>query len=163
MSSKKDTVFLSQSEIEKLSDDPKNRVYKYEYDDATQLYTSQEQKKFITSIRTQFQAMRDSDPTLSDREIQKQLRKNTSIDKFAENNTKIFETCCKRETTDEQLNHIRYMLYLREQQERGAISEVTAQETIQNYLINSFRTDMTVDQYKQKMAEEKKYKKKNVK
>jgi hypothetical protein len=154
--------FLNQNEIKKLADDPKNRVFEYQYDTATATFTIAQQKHCITTIRNLFLELRKTQPDWSDVKIQEDITsKNNLLKSFAENNTKIFEKCASRQSSENDLNHIKYMLYLRDQCDAGAISESQAQETIQNYLITQFKTNMTIDEYKKQMADEKAKKKNN--
>jgi hypothetical protein len=103
---------------------------------------------------------RKNSPDLSDIQIRKQIREeNKNLDLFAENNGRIFDTCTSRESTPEHINHIKYMLYLREQKENGAIDETTSQQMIQEYLVSKFKTEKTLEQYKAELAKEKAEKK----
>lgn len=151
MSQKHTPEYLNQQQLEKLAQDPKNRVYTYVNDEATAKFTVAEQKKYVQDIRSKYLEIRSQFPDLKDVTIQNELRKEKSIDLFAENNTRIFELLTSRTSTQENINHIRYMLYLREQQEQGNIADHQAQSMIQDYLITAFKTNMTPKEYEAKM------------
>lgn len=144
--------YLNQKQLEKLAADPKNRVYQYVNDEATAKFTVAQQKKFVVLIRKWFEEQRQLHPTWSDLQIREELKKSPDMKLFAENNSRIFETLASRDATQDNLNHIRYMLYLREQQDMGVIDEMTAQNMIQDYLITAFKTNMTPAEYEAKMA-----------
>jgi hypothetical protein len=156
MPSSRTPQLLNQDEVARLSEDPKNRVYQYIHDNPTQNYSAAEQKRYVAEIRNQYVEIRKQNPDWSDEKIQQHLRSTvTAYNNFADNNDRIFKLLTKRETTVDELGYIGYMLYLRDMQEQGAISEVQAQETIQNYLISKFKTNMTIEQYKAQMQREK--------
>ena len=153
MSQKHTPEYLNQKQLEKLAEDPKNRVYTYINDEATAKFTVAEQKKYIQDIRSQYMNLRTLHPEWKDATIQDEIRKDTPTNLFAENNTRIFELLTSRTSTQESINHIRYMLYLREQQEQGNIADHQAQSMIQDYLITAFKTNMTPKEYEAKMKE----------
>lgn len=138
---------LNQEQLEKLSQDPKNRVYTYVHDNPTATFSVAQQKQCVASIRQQYVALRASEPLLSDAEARKRIRETSLLDAFAENNTRIFELLTSRQSSPDQVNHIRYMLYLREQKEEGTLDDATAQAMIQDYLVTAFKTNMTPQEY----------------
>lgn len=140
--------YFNQKQLENLSKDPKNRVYTYVNDNPTAKFTIDEQKNYIIQIRNQYIKAREIDPKLSDNNIRSEIRKNKNFDLFAENNGRIFDTLTSRTSTTEHINHIRYMLYIKEQQERGFVDDATAQNMIQDYLITAFKTNMSPEEYK---------------
>ena len=153
-------TYLSQNDISKLSDDPKNMVYTYTNDTPTALFTTELQKSYIKDIRNAYLLDKKNNPNKNDEEIRQKLKdENKEWTLFSENNTRIFETCTNKESTQDHINHIKYMLYLREQQERGMIDESSAQAMIQDYLIAKFKSEKTLEQYKAEMAQEKAEKK----
>jgi hypothetical protein len=159
--SKNTPTFLTNKDIEKLSEDPRNQVYRYENDNPTQTFTTQQQRVYITEIRKRYLELRATHEEWSDEVIRQNICKSNKIlNSFAENNTKIFELFTCRDTTDDSMNHIQYMLYLKDQKDKGLLTESSAQEEIQKYLITQFKTDMTLEQYKEQMAKEKQEKKK---
>jgi hypothetical protein len=160
MSSSSAPKYFNQNDINKLAEDPKNKVYTYTHDNPTAIFTIDQQKKHIQDIRNMYLQTRKNSPDLSDIQIRKQIREeNKNLDLFAENNGRIFDTCTSRESTPEHINHIKYMLYLREQKENGAIDETTSQQMIQEYLVSKFKTEKTLEQYKAELAKEKAEKK----
>jgi len=144
--------YLNQKQLEQLAEDPKNRVYTYVNDEATAKYTVKEQKEHVNRIRHLYLALRSQHADWSDRKIREELRQtHAPLNLFAENNTRIFETLTTRDATPDSINHIKYMLYLKEQQELGHIDDVQAQSMIQDYLITAFKTNLTPQQYEAQM------------
>jgi hypothetical protein len=144
--------YLNQKQLEKLAEDPKNKVYTYVNDEATATFTVAEQKQHINHIRQLYLGLREKNPDWSDYRLREEIRNNHKIlNSFAENNTRIFDTLTSKESTLDSVNHIRYMLYLRDQQEGGVIDGVQAQQMIQDYLITAFKTNMTPAQYEKMM------------
>ena len=143
--------YLNQKQLEKLAEDPKNKVYTYVNDEPTYRFTVSEQKRYTVEIRNEYTELRKKHPELSDVKLREEIRKNKTLDLFAENNTRIFDLLTSRNSTTDELNHIRYMLYLREQQELGNIDTAQAQAMIQDYLITAFKTNMTPQEYEEKM------------
>lgn len=154
--------YLNQKQLEKLAQDPKNKVYTYVNDDPTARFTVNEQKRYTAQIRNEYTDLRQKFPDHTDKQLREEIRKNKTLDLFAENNTRIFDLLTSRESKLDEINHIRYMLYLREQQELGNIDTAQAQAMIQDYLITAFKTNMTPKEYEEKMKATQP-KKKNVK
>ena len=160
---------FSQSQIEELSNDSRNEVYVYTNDDPTKIYTVEQQKRLIGQIRSAFLTMKSlqqneqnneispsANTSLLDCKIRQEMKKNNpEWALFAENNTRIFELCTNSKTTNDEMNHILYMLYLREQMENGVLTTHQAQEKIQDYLVSRLRTNMTLEEYKEQMKKEK--------
>lgn len=155
MSNNRSPEYLNQKQLEKLAEDPKNRVYTYVNDEATATFTVTEQKQHISHIRNLYLTFRSKNADWSDYRIREEIRNNNkTLDSFAENNTRIFDTLTSRESTQDSINHIKYMLYLREQKELGNIDDIQAQSMIQDYLITAFKTNMTPKEYESKMKEQ---------
>ena len=152
--------YFNQKDIDKLSEDPKNKVYTYTHDNPTATFTLEQQKKYIQEIRNMYLQIKKNFPHLNDNQIRQQIKEeNKNLNLFSENNSRIFDTCTSKDSTSEHINHIKYMLYLREQKENGAIDESMSQQMIQEYLISKFKTDKTLEQYKAELAKEKAEKK----
>ena len=141
--------------MQKLAEDEKNRVYTYVHDQPTVTYTAQQQKRLIAEIRVAYLKMQQESPTLSDDAIRAKIKENTDHAAFGENNPHIFQRCTDRNTTNDQLDILRYMLYVREQQESGHLSQAQADEIVQSNLLQRFKTNETLEQYKERMAKEK--------
>jgi hypothetical protein len=155
MSNNHSPEYLNQKQLEQLAEDPKNRVYTYVNDEATATFTVTEQKQHINNIRTLYLALRSKNADWSDYRIREEIRNNNkTLDSFAENNTRIFDTLTSRESTQDSVNHIKYMLYLREQKELGNIDDIQAQSMIQDYLITVFKTNMNPKEYESKMKQQ---------
>lgn len=155
MSNNRSPEYLNQKQLEQLAEDPKNRVYTYVNDEATATFTVTEQKQHISHIRNLYLTFRSKNADWSDYRIREEIRNNNkTLDSFAENNTRIFDTLTSRESTQDSINHIKYMLYLREQKELGNIDDIQAQSMIQDYLITVFKTNMTPKEYESKMKEQ---------
>jgi hypothetical protein len=146
----------NQDEISRLAQDPKNMVYQYVHDNPTATFTVQQQKTILSRLRPLYLQLRTTYPDWSDEKLRDQI-KNTDaeLQSFADNNERTFQLFTKHDATDDQLNHIRYMLYLREMQAIGCISDIQAQETIQNYLIQAHKTNMSLEEYKAQVKKEK--------
>lgn len=147
MSRNRSPELLNQQQLEKLSQDPKNRVYTYVHDAPSVRFTTEQQKRYVTQIRQRYLALREQQPEAPDRRLRDELRADAAIASFADNNSRIFETLTARESTPDHINHLRYMLYLREQQERGFLTETEAQNMIQDYLVTAFKTNLTPREY----------------
>jgi hypothetical protein len=148
-------TFLSHDELKKLSQDPKNRVYEYAYDAPTARFKAADQKQLIGDIRTAYIKVVSEHKDWDDVKIRTDLKaQNPLWGKFEENHTKTFETITDRNTPEEHMLHLRYMLYLREQQESGNLDAHTANAMVQDYLVSKFKTDKTLAQYKEEMKRE---------
>ena len=152
-SSNQQPRFLNQSELENLSKDPRNRIYQYEYDTPTVSFTATQQKLAVAEIRAEYVQLCKSNN--DDDKIRAELKQNPKWNKFAENHDKTFELITNRNTPHDHLLHVNYMLYLREQQDIGNIDSTNANMMIQDYLVSKFKTEKTLDQYKQELKEEK--------
>lgn len=82
------------------------------------------------------------------------LRKqNQTWKEFSVDHAKTFWTLTSYPTSHEDIMHLRYMVYLQMEQEKGNITEGEAQEMVQGYLIRKFRTNQTLEAYKKDMAD----------
>ena len=156
MSSSQTPEYFNQQELERLAQDPKNQVYTYVNDEATAKFTAQQQRSLTTQIRNQYLQCRSTTPNQSDDEIRTTIRCNKNIDLFAENNTRIFDTLTNRDSSPDHVNHIRYMIDLREQLENGSINEIMAQQMIQDYLVTAFKTGLTPEEYEKLQKKQRK-------
>ena len=151
-SSKSSPSILSTADVENLANDPRNLVYTYVHDEPTALFTSQQQIQMIQTIQCQYGDLRRNFPEATDDELRAKIlathSKNNQLKLFVDNNPKIWMLCTNRDTTSDELNHIRYMLYLRTMQEQGKINEAEAQQLIQTYLLEKFKTGMSLAEYK---------------
>lgn len=143
------TTYLSTRQLEELAADKKNLVYAYEHDKATRPYTSAEQARHIQDIRVayvneQLAHPQDSDDALCDRICDSK----PEWKEFRTNHGKIVKTLCSRTTTPEQINIYRYMLYLRNLVETGKLSQQESDYYMQKHLVECFKTNMTLEQYK---------------
>ena len=139
---------ISSFDIEELSKDPKNQVYTFTNDTATATFNSNQQKQIINQLRSIYLELRKTHPDQEDYKIRDQIKKDYPLlAPFIENNTRIFETCTNRDSPEEHISHLKYMLYLREQQELGNLGQGKAQEMIQDYLLEQFKTNMTLEEY----------------
>lgn len=147
---------LTQEEIAKLSQDPSNRVYQYQYDQPTKKYTSQEQKDMIIKIRTEYVKLVKEHPNEDDVQIRQRLKsQSTEFYDFWFNMTKVFDLFTHRNAKQEHLMHVNYMLYLREQLESGNLQDHEAQEAVQNYLVEQLKTGQSVAEYREQVKKEK--------
>ena len=78
---------------------------------------------------------------------------NQTWKEFSVDHTKTFWTLTSYPTSHEDIMHLRYMVYLQVEQEKGNISESEAQEMVQGYLLRKFRTNQTLEAYKKDMAD----------
>ena len=148
--------YYNQFDISKIAEDPKNKVYTYVHDNPTAIFPVDQQKKYIQDIRLIYLKYRELNPEWSDVEIKNKIKEeHPNYNLFIQNNKRIFDVCTSRNSTEEHINHIKYMLYLREQKEHGFIDEVKSQQMIQDYLVAKFKTNMSLDEYKALMAKEK--------
>lgn len=153
--SKQTTQYLSQAELNKLSQDPRNKIYQYTYDNPTRKFSVEEQKNHIQAIRDRYVQLLDKS-SQTDEEIREQLKQeNPTWEAFIENHERIFLACTTRTTPPEHILHLQYMMYVKEQQELGNVDPITAQQMVQNYLVDSFKTNQTLEQYKAQMKKEK--------
>lgn len=73
--------------------------------------------------------------------------------KFNDDHEKTLYTLTSHTTSEEHVNHLRYMIYLQIEKEKGNISENDAHGLIQDYLVKKFKTEQNLEDYKKQMAE----------
>jgi hypothetical protein len=210
MSSKKPQKALKQTTelvtgdyLEQLAEDPRNLVYKYEYDQPQHQFSAVVREKCINEVRQEYvnwkslkaaeyasvdelasQAMERikealrmkneekadvSSEELEIKELQKELKtKVKALDqegikwvtnrgdglykRFAADHEKVVQTLCSHETPDSHIQHLRYMAYLRVQIEAGNIHEHEAHAMVQDYLVDKFKTNQTLEDYQKSLA-----------
>ena len=73
--------------------------------------------------------------------------------RFATDHEKVVYTLTSHTTSEDHVRHLRYMTYLQVEQEKGNIDAMSAHAMVQEYLVQQFKTNQTLDQYKKEMAE----------
>jgi len=73
---------------------------------------------------------------------------NPLFKKFVDDHEKVVYTLTCHTTTPEHVQHLRYMAYLKVEQEHGNIDAMTAHAMVQEYLVKKFKTDQTLEEYK---------------
>lgn len=156
-SSKQETTYLNQNQLEELAKDPTNRIYEYTYDDPTHQFTPQERQELMKEVHENYLALRQEHPEEKDDEIRERLyTSNETWKKFADNHAKVFSTMTDREVPADHINHLRYMVYLRIEEAAGNIAPHMVQMMLQDYLVEKFKTGESLDSYKERLAEEEK-------
>lgn len=155
MTSKQQTTYLTQDELKRLAKDPRNRVYQYTYDTPTQLFTAKDRELLMKEIRQAYVEIRTTKPDLNDEQLRELLYSTKEKWKlFADNHAKIFATLTSRETPDDHIMHLRYMAYLKVQEESGNLAPHLAQSMLQDYLVDKLKTGESLADYKKRMKKE---------
>lgn len=145
--------YLNQSQIQILAEDPKNQVYTYVHDEPTAKFTAKEQLDLSSVIRIEYLKLRKEFAQYTDIQLREQiLNSQPKLKLFADNNTRIVDTLTNRNSSEDHVNHIRYMIYLRCQVESGFITDIEAQQMIQDYLVRVFDTGLSPAEYEQQIG-----------
>jgi hypothetical protein len=143
--------YLSEDQIAKIAQDPKNIVYKYEHDQATTVYTAEQQTHYVNTIRHAYLQKRQQDSTWIDGKIRTAIRnEHKELHEFIKNNERIWLKLTDRATPDQEIKHIYFMIYVRLQMERG-LPKHQADALVQEYLVKNFNTGLSPQQYNEKM------------
>ena len=134
------TEWMSQARAAELAEDPTQKVYNYVYDTPTRIWTSEESRDAVNAIRDRWVELRLAKPDAKDPEIRRLIVENPDYKSFYTDHKKIFAFITSRDTTPEQLQHVFVLLYAKQRQEKGTLTETNAQAFISQYLLNSLKT-----------------------
>lgn len=149
------TTFLTHEELQNLSQDPKNKIYNYQYDEAKHRFTAPQRRVLIDEIRTSYVNLYSTNSDKNDNELREILyQKNKNFKHFAEDHARIFTILTNRESSNDYINHIRYMAYLKCEEESGNTTQSETQVKLQEYLLDKFKTGESLDAYKKRLSKE---------
>ncbi len=91
-----------------------------------------------------------------DENIRKQIfKENPTWYTFFKDNKSVLTRITYYGISENQIKHLYYMIYIREQVEQGNIPKGTEDEYAQSYLAQNFRTGMSLKEYKESLKKEK--------
>lgn len=112
-----------------------------------------EDEYLMLIVLKEIQERRDQD---MDEKIRNQIfKENPTWFAFFRNNKSVLARITYYGIPEDQIKHLYYMLYIREQVEQGNIPKGTEDEYAQTYLAQNFRTGMSLKEYKDSLKKEK--------
>ena len=117
---------FTDQEIENIrKKDPDARIMKVVYDDVERVLTMEEVKNTLTTIRGLFEGYRKETPEATDDAIRDLICEKSAAAKSMREKThpKLFLAVTSRETSEDQFSMISFNIHLREQVEKGVMTE----------------------------------------
>lgn len=139
---------LTQTDIDKLAENPSNLVYKFTTDsDAASIprLTAEKARDCAKMLIEKYNQLKDEHPTWTDINIRNSLICTDVFRMFKKAYPKFFDKCTDRNTTTEQISYVFYMFYMQSQIERGTISKQQANEMVQKYFLEKYARPKTQD------------------
>lgn len=136
------TKTLSNTDLEQLSQDPSNVVYKYEYDASAVDTTLNASKcrELVGNIRQAFLNIRTTKPLMSDDDIRNWFCFTNWLWRgFAESHPSIFEKITNRNTDIYKMNIILYILLMQHQVETGKMTKKEGDKRVQEYVLKNLK------------------------
>lgn len=147
------TTNLTKSQLDKLTEDPKNLVYDYTHDQVERVKSVEEVKYLIQGVRQEYLTLRANQPDLCDRACRRQLTQDsTSFADFAKTHPLMFERITNRDATEQDFQIMFAHLRLRALVESGRMSHEEATQKVNLLVLEHCKTGMTYDQWKAKQT-----------
>ena len=148
--------------MQQLANDPKNRVFQYENDEAKVKFTASQYQRLFNQTLTLAKQCRARDLTMTDTGVRERITREADeeMKSFIDNNGRIFFQLTSKQTTPEQLRHLYFMVYLREQVESGQITEDEAKIQVEEHTAKLCNTGLTPEEYNKKIKAQEEEKKK---
>jgi hypothetical protein len=134
----RETGWFTDEQLKQLAQDPANVVYKYTYENKPQLYTAEEMRDILKSVRTRYLNLRDRYPDKSDDELRSLIcSEKNPWREFATLHNLNFACATSRDTDEEKMMHMYYMIYVKKLVECGNITMEQARSMIQQYFLRN--------------------------
>ena len=132
--------FFDRSNLERLANQDHTEVYEYVFDKPERLVPVTEVEDLIKEARNRYLQLKMENPYAATRDYRQWvLKDNPTMQSFSRTHPRIFETCVNPATTEDDLQRIRYLLFLKRRQEAGVITEELATHTLNNFLLTEFK------------------------
>jgi len=149
-----DRDWFSQDQLCALSQDPKNRVFTFSVPAdppktlETQSWSTSQIKNTLLDLRKRFLQLKAAEPELTDDQIRSRLCAEKYIWKaFAREKSLNFQNATDSNTTDEKIKYQLYLLYLKDQLEKGQITEEQSRQMVTTFFLketaNKAKTHVT--------------------
>jgi hypothetical protein len=149
-----DRDWFSQDQLCALSQDPKNRVFTFSVPTdppktlETQSWSTSQIKNTLLDLRKRFLQLKAAEPELTDDQIRSRLCAEKYIWKaFAREKSLNFQNATDSNTTDEKIKYQLYLLYLKDQLEKGQITEEQSRQMVTTFFLketaNKAKTHVT--------------------
>lgn len=147
------TSMFTKEQIDKLSQNPQNRVYDYEFDQVDKVLTPGEVRDIARDIRAAYMDIKQAKPSAPDSEIRAFLLvSNPEWTAFAQtSHMRIFDYLT---TLGCIMEHLEFMLNLKIAEAETAMTEDKRMETFNNYFHKELDTGLTVEEYEKKMKDQ---------
>lgn len=142
---KKQVCQFTPEQIEEIRrNDPNAEILKVTYDKIDRIKPMSEVKVALSAIRGVFEQFRKDEPELTDADIRKKIREKMPIaDEMAKlTHPKLFQAMTSRESTEKDFQMIIFNIELREQVERGEITEEESMVALYTRLIEIKKDEM---------------------
>ena len=142
---KKQVCQFTPEEIEEIRrKDPNAEILKVTYDKVDRIKPMSEVKVALSAIRGLFEQFRRDEPGLSDADVRSKIREKMPVaDEMARlTHPKLFQAMTSRESTEKDFQMILFNIELREQVERGEMTEEESMVALYTRLIEIKKDEM---------------------
>jgi hypothetical protein len=137
--------FFGKDNLERLSRQPNTEVYTYEHDQvpANEILPAKRVEELCVLVRNTALALRRENPRLSRLEMRSEvMKRHPEIgDVFVRRYPYCFDTSADPFTDEKAFKRLLFLIYMRERQESNIVSEDLASFTVNQFLLDEFRTD----------------------
>lgn len=132
---------VTESDLRTMAEDPQKQVYKYEHVPVSRSWTADECTRVIGQLRDRARNLREKFPTWSASQCASAaVNLVPDASAFKHDHPHLMDKIMDLGTPDDQMDHIRFMLHCKSQCERGVWSTQHAQEQVQGYLLNKYKS-----------------------
>lgn len=146
--------FFNRDNLRKLADKPNTEVYEYVHDaPQLEIVPAKVVEAFVTQTRTEV-AKYCSDAIAASANRRQPTRVQCRLeilrlhpeyhDTYVKTHPHIFDTCCDPTTSDVNFRRLMFVIFMRERQEAGLISDELATFSVNNFLLEEFKMPAAV-------------------
>ncbi len=141
---KKKICEFSAEEIEHIrKNDPNATIMKVVYDEVEEIMPMTKVKNALVIIRGMFENLRKEFPEKSDDDIRDDIQQKSTVAKKMASHThpKLFRMMTNRESSEDDFNMVMFNIHLREQVEKGQVTDEEAVSTLYTHMIKMTQHD----------------------
>jgi len=145
--------FFNRDNLRKLADKPNTEVYEYVHDTPATVVPAKVVEAFIAQTRAEVAKYCASAAAATAAAATAANRTPTRVqcrleilrahpeyhDTYAKTHPRIFDMCCDPKTSDVDFRRLLFLVFMRERQEAGLISDELASFSINNFLLEEFK------------------------
>jgi hypothetical protein len=135
--------FFGRENLERLARDPRNEVYTYEHETLTHRVPAKEVEAMCRLTRQEALEIKAAHPRWGRTETRLELlRRHPEYETtFCRTHPNCFDTSADPSTDEKNFTRLLFLIYMKERQDTGLITEDLASFSVNNFLLQEFRQD----------------------